>query len=61
MKEGSIVRLEKNIGFEGSGETVSIQIVIENVAPDRVKLILGPLDVIYKDLKEYLALNSFRK
>lgn len=50
MKEKSILSLSKSVYFEKTGETISIQISVEDVSPARLNLIRGTADVLYEEL-----------
>lgn len=53
MEESNSMELKKTIHFEDSGETLTIRVVVENASPERLKAIIGTLDVAYKELKSY--------
>lgn len=45
--------VKKSVLFENSGETISIQIKLENVSPQtRRDALSGAMDVLFKDAKE---------
>ena len=54
MKETAIQKLEQKVEFENTGEAVSVQIIFENVSPDRVRLLFGTIDTLFRELRERL-------
>lgn len=53
MKETTEKIINKSVSFENSGETISIQIRLENVSPKTDNTALsGEIEVLFKDAKE---------
>ncbi|MFG6320698.1 MAG: hypothetical protein K1W41_03900 [Lachnospiraceae bacterium] len=53
MQEHTEKIVKKSVLFEKSGETISIQIKLENVSPEtRRDALSGTMDVLFKDAKE---------
>lgn len=55
MQECTQIVVSKSVSFEESGETISIQIQLENVSPKTKNTALsGTMDVLFKDVKEII-------
>lgn len=53
MQEHTEKIVKKSVLFENSGETISIQIKLENVSPETNRDALSStMDVLFKDAKE---------
>lgn len=53
MKETTEKIINKSVSFEKSGETISIQIRLENVSPKTNNIALsGEMEILFKDAKE---------
>ncbi|ARF67253.1 hypothetical protein B7C51_04595 [Paenibacillus larvae subsp. pulvifaciens] len=53
MNENSVIHLKKSTAFEATGETVAIEITVENSSPERLKLLGGTVDVLCTELRQY--------
>lgn len=61
MAEGTIKTIKKSLSFEKSGETLSIEIGLENVSPNvGVDTIISFLDTLYENAKEDLSISGIR-
>ena len=58
MQEHTEKTVNKTILFEMSGETISMQIKLENVSPTTKKEALSnAIDILFKDVKETILSN----
>ncbi|MDT2193561.1 hypothetical protein [Paenibacillus larvae] len=53
MNENGTIHLKKSTAFEATGETVAIEITVENSSPERLKLISETADTLYGELRQY--------
>ncbi|MDT2295564.1 hypothetical protein P7H15_25935, partial [Paenibacillus larvae] len=51
--ENGTIHLKKSTAFEATGETVAIEITVENSSPERLKLISETADTLYGELRQY--------